>query len=52
MVTLTQIVIEKRNTVSSANVKAVLDALQYKVIDTLQNGNNVRSVSVASIRSF
>ena len=42
--TLNQIVkrIEKRSTVSSADVKAVLDALQYEVIDALQNGNSVR----------
>lgn len=42
--TLAQIVrrIEKRSTVSSADVKAVLDALQYEVIEALQNGNSVR----------
>ena len=40
-VTLAQIVkrIEKRSTVSSADVKAVLDALQYEVIEALENGN-------------
>jgi len=43
-VTLAQIVkrIEKRSTVSSADVKAVLDALQYEVIEALENGNTVR----------
>lgn len=43
-VTLAQIVkrIEKRSTVSSADMKAVLDALQYEVIEALQNGNSVR----------
>lgn len=37
-VTLAQIVkrIEKRSTVSSADVKAVLDALQYEVIEALE----------------
>ena len=42
--TLDQIVkrIEKRSTVSSADVKAVLDALQYEVIDALESGNSVR----------
>lgn len=42
--TLSQITrrIEKRSTVSSADVKAVLDALQTEVIDALQNGNSVR----------
>ena len=43
-VTLEQIIkrIEKRSTVSSADVKAVLDALQYEVIDALESGNSVR----------
>lgn len=43
-VTLAQIVmrIEKLNTVSRADLKAVLDALQYEVINVLQNGNSVR----------
>lgn len=42
-VTLAQIVkrIEKRSTVSSADVKAVLDALKYEVIEALKNGNTV-----------
>lgn len=51
-VTLAQIVkrIEKRSTVSSADVKAVLDALQYEVIDALQNGNSVRLGDLGSFR--
>ena len=32
---------EKRSTVSSADVKAVLDALQYEVMEALENGNTV-----------
>jgi len=50
--TLSQIVkrIEKRSTVSSADVKAVLDALQYEVIDALQNGNTVRLGDLGSFR--
>ena len=34
--------IEKRSTVSSSDVKAVLDALQFEIIQALQNGNSVR----------
>lgn len=34
--------IEKRSTVSSADAKAVLDALQYEVIETLKQGDSVR----------
>ena len=51
-VTLAHIVkrIEKRSTVSSADVKAVLDALQYEVIDALQNGNSVRLGDLGSFR--
>lgn len=51
-VTLAQIVkrIEKRSTVSSADVKAVLDALQYEVIDALENGNTVRLGDLGSFR--
>ena len=51
-VTLAQIIkrIEKRSTVSSADVKAVLDALQYEVIDALQNGNSVRLGELGSFR--
>lgn len=51
-VTLAQIVkrIEKRSTVSSADVKAVLDALQYEVIEALQNGNSVRLGDLGSFR--
>lgn len=50
--TLAQIVkrIEKRSTVSSADVKAVLDALQYEVIEALQNGNSVRLGDLGSFR--
>ena len=49
-VMLAQIVkrIEKRSTVSSADVKAVLDALQYKVIETLENGNTMRLGDIGS----
>ena len=51
-VTLAQIVkrIEKRSTVSSADVKAVLDALQYEVIEALQSGNSVRLGDLGSFR--
>ena len=51
-VTLAQIVkrIEKRSTVSSADVKAVLDALQYEVIEALENGNTVRLGDIGSFR--
>lgn len=50
--TLSQITrrIEKRSTVSSADVKAVLDALQYEVIEALQNGNSVRLGDLGSFR--
>ena len=34
--------IEKRSSVSSASVKAVLDALQYEILQTLADGNSVR----------
>ena len=51
-VTLDQIIkrIEKRSTVSSADVKAVLDALQYEVIDALESGNSVRLGDLGSFR--
>ena len=51
-VTLEQIIkrIEKRSTVSSADVKAVLDALQYEVIDALESGNSVRLGDLGSFR--
>lgn len=42
--------IERRSTVSSADVKAVLDALQSEVIDALQNGNSVRLGDLGSFR--
>ena len=50
--TLAQIIkrIEKRSTVSSADVKAVLDALQYEVIDALENGYSVRLGDLGSFR--
>ena len=50
--TLTQIVkrIEKRSTVSSADVKAVLDALQSEVIYALESGNTVRLGDLGSFR--
>lgn len=51
-VTLAQVIkrVEKRCTVSSADVKAVLDALQYEVIEALQNGNSVRLGDLGSFR--
>ena len=50
--TLTQIVkrIEKRSTVSSPDVKAVLDALQSEVIYALESGNTVRLGDLGSFR--
>lgn len=50
--TLAQIVkrIEKRCSISSSDVKAVLDALQYEVIESLQNGNSVRLGDLGSFR--
>lgn len=50
--TIAQIVkrVEKRSTVSSADVKAVLDTLQYEVIDALENGNSVRLGDLGSFR--
>ena len=49
---LVQIVkrVEKRSTVSSADVKAVLDALQYEVMEALENGNTVRLGDLGSFR--
>ena len=35
---------------SSADVKAVLDALQYEVIDALESGNSVRLGDLGSFR--
>lgn len=51
-VTLAQIVkrVEKRSTVSSADVKAGLDALQYEVIEALEAGNTVRLGDIGSFR--
>ena len=50
--TINQIIkrVEKRSTVSSADVKAVLDALQYEVIDALESGNTVRLGDLGSFR--
>lgn len=50
--TLAQIVkrVEKRPTVSSADVKAVLDAPQYEVIEALEAGNTVRLGDLGSFR--
>ncbi len=42
--------IEKISTVSSADIKAVLDSLQNVVIDTLQNGQSVRLGDLGSFR--
>lgn len=52
LMTLAQIVkrVEKRSTVSSADVKAVLDALQNEVIEALENGNTVRLGDLGSFR--
>ena len=51
-ITLAQVVkrIEKRSTVSSADVKAVLDALQYEVIEALADGNSIRLNDLGSFR--
>lgn len=50
--TLAQVIkqIEKQSTVSSADIKAVLDALQNVVIDALQNGTSVRLNDLGSFR--
>ena len=42
--------IEKRSGVSSASVKAVLDALQYEIFQTLSDGNSVRLGDLGSSR--
>ena len=42
--------IEKRSGVSSASVKAVLDALQYEIPQTLADGNSVRLGDLGSFR--
>ena len=39
-----------RHSLHSTDVKAVLDALQYEVIDALQNGNSVRLGDLGSFR--
>lgn len=50
--TLDQIIkrVEKRSTVSSADVKAVLDALQYEVMEALASGSTVRLGDLGSFR--
>lgn len=40
--------IEKKSTVSSADIKAVLDALQYEIMDALSQGSSVRLGDVGS----
>lgn len=42
--------IERTSTVSSADIKAVLDALQYEVLDYLKNGNSVHLGDLGSFR--
>lgn len=42
--------VEKRSTVSSADVKAVLDALQYEVMEALASGSTVRLGDLGSFR--
>lgn len=42
--------IEKRCTLSSSDVKAVLDALEFELIDCLQQGNSVRLGDLGSFR--
>ena len=42
--------IEKRSGVSSASVKAVLDALQYEILQTFADGNSVRLGDLGSFR--
>ncbi len=43
--------IEKTCTVSSADIKAVLDALQHEVIESLRAGNSVRLGDLGSFRA-
>lgn len=42
--------IEKASTVSSADIKAVLDMLQYVVVEAVRNGNSVRLGDLGSFR--
>lgn len=42
--------IEKQSTVSSSDIKAVLDALQDIIIDELQRGNSVKLGDLGSFR--
>lgn len=52
LLSLEQIIrrVEKRSTVSSADVKAVLDALQYEVMEALASGSTVRLGDLGSFR--
>ena len=43
--------IEKRSTVSSADIKAVLDALQFEILNALEEGFSVRLGDVGSFRA-
>ena len=43
--------IEKTSTVSSSDIKAVLDALQHEVIEALRAGNSVRLGDLGSFRA-
>lgn len=42
--------IERRSTVSSSDVKAVLDALEYEIIAALEDGKSVRLGDLGSFR--
>ena len=43
--------IEKTSTVSSADIKAVLDALQHEIVESLRAGNSVRLGDLGSFRA-
>lgn len=43
--------IEKRSTVASADIKAVLDALQFEILNALEEGFSVRLGDVGSFRA-
>ena len=43
--------IEKTCTVSSADIKAVLDALQHEIVESLRAGNSVRLGDLGSFRA-
>ena len=51
-VSLAQVIkrVEKRSTVSSADIKGVLDALQFEVIQALKDGKSVRLGDLGSFR--